>query len=268
MDLLAILRSLRRHAWVTVSVAGLVVAGLVYVTFFVAPTYEATSSYVLFSPPGAPTPDDIARDPLLALVHSDNPYGRMEPAVVVDLVAQRVNQGQVRRQLIALGADDRYDVTNGGLYGVAGPTAEIKGVGDSPRAALRTTKLVGAAYVRELQALQAVQGTDDAYMVKAVQVDAADHATEKTSSRLRALLGVTALGLVVLFVAISVAEAIDSAKREQAARRSQFMVPRGFERNGAMNERSGARPSVREPATNGANGSADDDRRSGWLPHG
>jgi hypothetical protein len=230
MDVLAIVRSLRRHwRWtVPIVLITFVVAGYVY--FATPPSYEATASYVLFPAPTAPTPDDIKANPSLGLVHADNPYARMDQAVVVDILAKRVNDDTNRQRLEARGADSGYKVVTGGLYGISSPTADIKGTGDSAARAIATAQIVGKDFADNLHQIQAAQGTDDQYMVKAVEVDAPTSATQKSSSRLRSMLAVLGLGALVLFVMISIAEAFDSVKRERSERRSQFVLPATLDR--------------------------------------
>jgi hypothetical protein len=230
MDVLAIVRALKRHwRWtVPIIVITVLVAGYVY---FATPTsYEATASYVLFPAPTAPTPDDIKANPALGLVHADNPYARMDQSVVVDILAKRVNDDTNRARLEARGADSGYQVVTGGLYGIASPTADIQGTGDSAARAITTAKIVGKDFADNLHEIQAAQGTDEQYMVKAVEVDPPTSATQKSSSRLRSMLAVLGLGALLLFVMISIAEAFDSVKRERIERRSQFVLPSTLDR--------------------------------------
>jgi hypothetical protein len=224
MDLLTIGRTMARHKWLTIPIVCLTAAAVVFILAFTPSRYEATSSYVLFTPPAGPSADDIKANPLLGLVHVDNPYARMDPAVVVNLVAQRVNGDSIRTRLAAQGADDRYEVTTGGLYGLASPTADVRGVGDDPASAIKTARIVGAEFASQLHAMQAVEQTDDEYMVKASAVQQADSAEQKVSSRLRSIFGVLALGALLLFAAISIGEAVDKMRRERKASPS-FFVP-------------------------------------------
>ena len=249
MDVLGIVRALKRHwRWtVPIAVVVVIVAGYVYLS--TPTTYEATASYVLFPPPAAPTPDEIKDNPLLGFVKADNPYARMDQAVVVDLVAKRVTNDTNRQRLEAEGADPGYDVVTGGVYGVASPTADMQGTGDSPEEAMATAKLVGKDFTANLRELQQAQGTDDTYLVRAVEVDPPSSATEKVSSRLRSMLAVLALGAVVVFVAVSIGEAFENVKRERTARRSQFVLPTDSTENVLV--QSAASPT---PSTSTSNG--------------
>ena len=59
--------------------------------------------------------------------------------------------------------------------------------------------------------------------MKAVQTEAVQGAQLKESSRLRSLLGVLGAGLVLLFVAVSIGEAIRSLRTERS---DQHVAPR------------------------------------------
>jgi hypothetical protein len=246
MDVLAIVRALKRHWRLTVPIAVLVAFVGGYVAFFTPASYEATASYVLFTPPAPPTPEEIAANPALGLVHADNAYARMDPAVVVDLVAKRVNNDATRSRLLAAGADGGYEVNAGGVFGVSSPTVDITGTGDSAARAITTAKLVGAEFERNLHELQVAQGTDENYMVKAVDIDPPTSATQKVSSRLRAVVAVLGLGALLLFVAVSIGEAFENMKKERTARRSKFVLPYTLDREEHAG-RNGKRGGVEQP---------------------
>lgn len=232
MDVLAVVRALKRHWRLTIPIVVLVAMAGMYVVFFSSSSYEATSTYVLFSPPAAPTPEEIRADPALELVHSDNPYARMDQPVVIDILTKRVNSDAVRNRLVAAGADRRYEVTTGGLYGmIASPTADIKSTASSPQGAIKTVKQVGAEFQQNLVRLQTAQGTDPKYMVRAEPVDPPTSATAVVSSRVRSLVAILGLGALLLFVAVSIGEAFDNMRRERTAQRSNFVLPYAVDRS-------------------------------------
>ena len=215
MDLLAMFRAVLRNRRFTIPVILLMLVGGVWVFFFSSPTYEATSGYVVFEPPVAPTASEIARDPALAEVHADNPYARVEPSVVAGIIVKRASNPRARAALTAEGADPRYKVVSGGAYGVASPAVDITGVGSTAASAVKTADLVGDRLEKEVNDIQSAQLVDDRYRVKAVQTEAVQGAQLKESSRLRSLLGVLGAGLVLLFVAVSIGEAIRSLRKER-----------------------------------------------------
>jgi hypothetical protein len=226
MDVLAVIRALKRHWRLTVPIAVLTIAACGYVVLFSSSTYEAASSYVLLPPPQAPTRDEIVANPALGLLHTDNPYARMDQPVLADVLTKQVNSDAARTRLIARGADPSYQVTAGGLYGtIASPTADISATAASPQEAIRTVKMVGKEMEERLITMQDIQGTDRKYMVTAELVDAPTSAHEQTSSRMRSGIAILGLGALLLFLAVSIGEAFENMKRERMARRSKFVLP-------------------------------------------
>lgn len=214
MNMLRAARTLWRYKFLTLPILAVTVIGLAYIALFTPGLYEAHSSYVLFSPPAAPTKDDIATDPALANVHADNPYARFDPAVVSGIIADRVNSDRVRASLVAAGADRGYTVATGGQYGNASPTAEIQAEGSTPARALQTVQMVGKAFRDELRTVQAAQGVDTEYMITATEVGEPDGAHPRVSNRLRSMLAIAGAGALLLFLSVSIAEAIQALRRE------------------------------------------------------
>jgi capsular polysaccharide biosynthesis protein len=216
MDLLLIARKVWRYKLITLPVVLLTLLGAVYVVVVKEPTYEASSSYILINPPPPPTAEDIARNPALGNVNADNPYTRFaDQTVVVQLLASTLSGESARRALMNAGADSRYAVAPTSEFGYSTPIVQITGVGASPKVAVRTAKVVGQAVSRELDRLQQSEGVDSRYRIKTYQVDAPDGAQLRASGQLRALVGVLALGAVLLFVVVSVADALTTLRRER-----------------------------------------------------
>ena len=70
------------------------------------PVYEASSSYILINPPAPPTPEDIARDPSLGRINSDNPYTRFaDQSVMIEVLASTMASESAQRALLEAGAD-------------------------------------------------------------------------------------------------------------------------------------------------------------------
>jgi hypothetical protein len=241
MDLLAMFRAVLRNRLFAIPVILLTLIGGVWAYFFSSPTYEATSGYVVFEPPDAPTASEIAENPALAEVRADNPYARVDPSVVVGIIVKRASNPRAREALTAEGADPRYKIASGGAYGVASPTVDITGVGSTAASAVKTAHLVGARLEKEVNDIQSAQVVDDRYRVKAVQTEAVQAAQLKESSRLRLLLGVLGGGLVALFVAVSIGEAIRTLREERYGdtRRSSSGTWRRVDRVATSNGRDG-----------------------------
>jgi hypothetical protein len=214
MSLLLILGKLWKYKFATLPVLVLILVGAFYVIAVKAPTYEASSTYILVSPPAPPTDEEIARDPALGKIHADNPYTRYgDQTVVVQLLASRMNSEEGIRALAAQGAGP-YTVDSTPVFGSSAPIAQITTMGATPAAAIKTAQLVGRALTRELDGMQAARGTDSKYRIKADAVVVARDATLKASGKLRAFVAVFALGIVLLFIVVSVGDAL-SALRAQ-----------------------------------------------------
>jgi len=196
----------------------LTLLGLVYVAAK-APEYKVTSSYVLINPPPAPTADDIARNPKLARINPNNPYTRFsDQSVIVSLLSNSLGSDMAREELVKAGADPRYTVSPDLQLGYSSLVVEITGVGSTPQGAVHTAELVGTALTRELDRIQSSQGVDPHYMIKAQQVVAPDSPKLQVSGKVRPLVGVLAIGAILLLLGVSAAEALESLRAELRGR--------------------------------------------------
>lgn len=208
MDLLLIARKLWRYKLVTVPVVALTFAGAVYVVAVKKPLYEAGASYLLVNPPAPPTPEQIAADPALGRIRTDNPYTRYgDPGVVIDVLNRSMNSESAHDMLAKAGADPRYVVGSGAQFGSSTPIVQITGTGSSPQGAIHTAEVVGHAMVAELNRIQRAQGVNERYRISTLPVEIPDSAQLRASGQLRMLVGVLALGVIVLFVAVSFLDA-------------------------------------------------------------
>jgi hypothetical protein len=215
MSLLLILGKLWRYKLATLPVLGLILAGAFYVMAVTAPTYEASSTYILVSPPAPPTDDEIARNPALGKIHADNPYLRYgDQSVVVQLLASRLNSEEGRRSLAAQGVGPQYTIAPSPAFGFSAPLLQITSMGSSPAAAIRTAGQVGRAVTGELGRMQALRGVDPKYRIKTEAVVVARDATLRASGKLRALVAVLALGAVLLFIVVSVLDALRALRAQ------------------------------------------------------
>jgi hypothetical protein len=222
MDLLLIVRKIWRHKLVTVPVILLTLAGAAYAVAVKEPLYEATSSFLLINPKAAPTADEIARNPALAKVRADNPYTRFaDQSVMIDVLARRMGSGTAREQLVRAGADPRFMVGTAAHFGSTSPIVQITGAGSTPQAAVKTAEVVGHAVVGELDRMQAEHKVDPGYRITAMQVEFPDGPQLQASGQLRMLVAVLVLGTVVLFIVISVTDAVESLRRERWAEQAQ-----------------------------------------------
>lgn len=221
MNLLSIARKIWHYKLATLPVILLTLCGAAYVVAVKEPVYEASSSYVLINPPEPPTPEEIASDPALGRVDADNPYTRFsDQTVVVEVLASAMGSETAQRALRKMGADSRYTVAPDSESGVgySSPILQITAQGGTPQAAVRTAKLVGHEITRQLDRIQQEQNVDSQYRITAEPVDAPDGAELRPSGQLRVLFGVLALGVVLLFVVVSVADAVTTLRMERRER--------------------------------------------------
>jgi capsular polysaccharide biosynthesis protein len=221
MDLLSIARKIWRYKLVTIPVVLLTLCGAIYVVAVKQPVYEASSSFVLINPPAPPTAEDIARDPSLGRIDSDNPYTRFaDQSVVVEVLASSIISPSAKRTLVKAGADPRYTVAPVSKFGYSSPIIQITAQGGTPQAAMRSAKLVTAAVTRELDHMQRAEGVNPKYQIRTRQLDVPDSAELRASGQLRMLVAVLGLGVVLLFVVVSAADALSTLRAERAGRSS------------------------------------------------
>lgn len=219
MTLLLIARKIWRYRLVTLPVIALTLLGSFYVTIVKAPEYKVSSSYILINPPPPPTADAIARDPKLARINPNNPYTRFsDQTAIVSLLSNSLSSATASRELVKAGADPGYTVSPDLQLGYSSSVVEVTGVGSTPQGAVHTAELVGAALNRELDRIQAAQGVDPHYMIKAQPVVAPDSPQQQISGKIRPLVGVLALGAILLLLAVSAAEALESLRAELSNR--------------------------------------------------
>ena len=216
MNLLLAARKIWQHKLVTLPIIALTLAGAFYVVAVKSPVYEATSSFILVNPPEPPSLDEIDRDPSLLDVNSDNPYTRYsDQSVVAQVLASRLSSDAAREQLETRGADPGYTVAPSVEFGFTAPVVNVTGTGPSPAAAVRTAELLNAAARKELLRMQEIQNVDPKYRIDTQQVVVPQEAQLKASGKLRMLVVVFALGAILLFIAITLIDAIKALRGER-----------------------------------------------------
>ena len=219
MNLLLIARKIWRYRLVTLPVIALTLLGLFYVMAVKAPEYKVSSSYILINPPPPPTADEIARNPTLGRINPNNPYTRFsDQTVIVSLLSSSLSSDTARQELVKAGADPRYTVSPDLQLGYSSSVVEITGMSSTAQGAVHTAELVGAALTRELDRIQVSQGVDPHYMITAQQVVPPDSPKLQISSRFRPLIGVLAIGAILLLLAVSAAEALETLRADLSKR--------------------------------------------------
>jgi capsular polysaccharide biosynthesis protein len=238
MDLLALFRTMWRHKLVVIPVVVIVLFGMFYVLKVKPPTYQSDAEIILVNPPAAPTQQQIAADPRLAKINSDNPYlGYGDLTLVGDFVLDRITSQSTQTQLAAQGVSPKYQAAMSSDTGNP-PIIDITGVGTSAAAAVHSATLVSQAAQMAMLNMQKVDHVNPTYMIQASLLVAPTAAKSSVSSKLRDLIAVIAVGVILLFIAISIAEAVTRRREEEldippakAARPYSFREePRGVER--------------------------------------
>jgi hypothetical protein len=219
MSLLLIAKKIWQYKFATLPVIGFVLIGAFYVVAVKEPVYEVSSTYILVNPPEPPTEDQIARNPKLA-IGSDNPYTRYsDQSVMVQVLTSRLSSDAAKRQLVSRGADPNYEAEPSAEFGFTAPLVQVTGTGPSPASATRTAEVVGNALTRELERMQQARGVAPKYSIDAQQVVTPRGAKLKASGQLRSLVAVFALGVILLFIVVSVLDAVGALRGERGRSR-------------------------------------------------
>ena len=219
MDLLVIARKIWLYRVATLPIIVLTLLAALYVVAIKDAEYEATSNYILINPPPPPGAEDIAANPALADINSDNPFTRFsDQSAVSALLVSRLSDESTRQALSAQGVDPRYEVAPSSEFSAQTLLLEVTGVGPTPEQAIQSAALVGAGLVKELDTLQESRGVASRYRIEAQSVTAAASAQRKVSSTLRPLVGVLAFGGILMFVAVSAGEALTTLRSEGGGR--------------------------------------------------
>ena len=80
---------------------------------------------------------------------------------------------------------------------------------------MQSAKIVSDAATRELDRMQEAYGVDKQYRIKPLTIFAPDEAALQASGKLRALVGMLVLGSVLLFIVISILDALAAMRAER-----------------------------------------------------
>jgi hypothetical protein len=217
MGFTAITRAFGQHKRVTISVVLLTLIGAFYALEVMPLTFQAKANVLLISPPTAPTSFEIAQNP--ALANASNPYLNLgNPTYVADVMATLVSSRGVQQSLAAAGVSPGYQVTvdNSGEQSgqtVAPPALDIVGTGSSAQAAIQSAGLVASTVSNDLRQLQQSEHVQSKFMITAVEYVSPSSAVGSSSGRFKAALEIVVAGVVVLFVAVSIAQALEDRRR-------------------------------------------------------
>jgi Chain length determinant protein len=212
MDLISIVQVLWRHKFFVLPVVLLTCLGAFYIVKVKPPVYQASTNILLINPNGPPTLPQIKKDPALKYIPIGNPYNTYGTlAVIADVAIQTVTSGDSVTALVKEGVSPRFQVAMSTDYQFP-PEIVVTGVGPSAAAAIQSATLIAAAVQADIRGLQVAQGVYPYYMIKSALVVPPGQATYSVSSKLRSLIAVLALGMILLFVVISVVDAIEKRR--------------------------------------------------------
>jgi hypothetical protein len=205
MDVLSLLRLVVAHWRVTAPAALLTVIGLVGAFQFSSPTYEATGSVLLLSPPEPPDVTDRPESEPVPDV-GQNPFTRYgDLSVVADVLARVMDSDAKRAEFESRGVTN-YEVAANRLQ--RGPVVEVTGQGPNMAAATRSAELVLTEVDTVLSELQRAEGADPEYFINTAPLDPPSTATAMYGSTLRAAIAVLALGVLGTLGLAVLAEAV------------------------------------------------------------
>lgn len=212
MDLISIAQAVWRHKLVTISVILFTCLLAFYFAVIKAPVYQASESFALVYPPAPPTAAQIAANPKLGKINPENPLlAYSDPSAVTQIVVSLAGTSSSQQALAKAGAGTQWQIAPSAA---SSEIIDVSGVGSTASAAVLSANLVTKAAEHALYQVQANQGVNPAYMIKTYQLNVPNQAAQKLSSKLRPLVAVLGVGLILLFIAISVAEAITSRRSE------------------------------------------------------
>jgi capsular polysaccharide biosynthesis protein len=215
MDLLALFRTMWRHKLVVIPVLVIVLFGMFYVLKVKPPTYQSDAEIILVNPPAAPTAAQIQADPKLAKINTNNPYlAYGDLTLVGDAVVDRITSHSTQTLLAAQGVSPKYQAAMSSDPGNP-PIIDITGVGTSAAAAINSATLVAQQAKMAMLTMQQVDHVTPTYMIQANLLLAPTSAQNSVSSKLRDLIAVIAVGVILLFIAISIAEAVTRRREEE-----------------------------------------------------
>jgi hypothetical protein len=222
MDFFSIFGTLWRHKWVSIPLVLLTLLGVAYVLALRPPTYEAKANILLTDPPAAPTAFQISQDPSLAKMN--NPLANLgNLTYVAEVLIDTVTAPAAKAELTQAGASGYQVILDNATQSSVPPAIDIAATGRKPQAAMRSAQLVATAISGELVQLQASQHVQKKARITAVEYVTPSSAT-KSSGNLETAAGVAAIGLILLLVAVSMAQgrAEHKNRKSRQERRSDF----------------------------------------------
>jgi hypothetical protein len=212
MDMFSIFGSIWKFKKAVLPVIAITLVAVAYILVIKPPTYESKAAILLTAPPAAPTTAQIAADPGLARVNSNNPYVSLGNLVLVaDVVIEVVQSPAAKNEIVAAGADPAYEIALDVSF-ESPPAIDVTGEGTNAESAIRSAQVVASQVIKDLRQMQQSQGVNSKYMIQAIEYVQPTAATSSSSSKLRSLIGIIAFGAILLLVAVSIAQTLEGRK--------------------------------------------------------
>jgi subunit length determinant Wzz-like protein len=232
MDFFSIFGTLWRYKWVSIPLVLLTLLGMGYVLALRPATYEAKADILLTNPPTAPTAFQISQDPSLAKMN--NPLANMgNLTYVAEVLIDSVTAQAAKQELAHAGASGYQVVLDNATQSNVPPAIDVAATGRKPQAAMRSAQLVATAISGELVQLQASQHVQNKSMITAIEYVTPSSAT-KSSGNLETAAGVAAIGLIMLLVAVSIAQGRAEQKKRKLRQGGRSDYPTGSTRMRGM----------------------------------
>jgi hypothetical protein len=264
MDVLSLLRLIGRHWRVTAPAALLTLLALVAALRVSSPTYNATGSIVLLSPPDAPEvtapsagpPPEVGQNPF-------NRYGDI--AIVTNILTRIMNSDSKRAELAESDGVAGYDIVASATG--RDPVFEVTGHGPDAPTAIAAAEVVLEEASRSLSEVQQAQRADPDYFFTSTPLEPPSEATAVYGSTMR--MGIAALafgGLCTLGVAV-LAEVIARRRADRQTASPPTRVSAGAGEVAEVVDTNGSTEDSWAPVevvgAAGSNGSAKEDS---WPP--
>jgi capsular polysaccharide biosynthesis protein len=217
MDLFTIAATLWRHKLVTIPIIVITLIGAAYIIIVKPPTYTSNAEVLLVNPPPPPTTAQIAADPKLGKVNTNNPYLAYGTLVqVADIVIDVANSPTAGQALQGDGVSSKFTVALENSFQNP-PVIQVSGTGTSSAMAVNTATLVTAEVIEALRQIQVAQKVNPAYMITSEEFVKPTVATTSSSSKLRTLIGFAAGGLILMLIAVSIAQSLEKRRKPRKA---------------------------------------------------
>ncbi len=208
MDFFTAIRIAARRWYVILSV--LIVAGVLgsSVVSSVPTSYRARATVMLIN---APAVDEETQQVV------GNPIGQIDysTTVLASIMAQIMNGGEVRKQILDAGAEEGYAVNITGQT----PVLEMQVVSTDEQASLDSIDVIIAELAQQLEQSQRDAGAPESTWISALTLVQPTEADVLMAGKIRAAAAVAAVGLAAAFSLAFLTESIAAGRRRRQEER-------------------------------------------------